>query len=164
MRVLVRSLRLILRIARAAPADALKFPPTGVFSKRLVDSEGKWDVEGQKKGEEIWWPGRGDPDTVRCTISNLNLAILINLQLTDDELAEYIAHRGAAAFHPSSTARLGTSEAGSVVAADLKVHGVAGLRIVDASVFPEPPAAHPVALVVALAERTADVIKGVVKL
>ncbi|VDC03054.1 unnamed protein product [Peniophora sp. CBMAI 1063] len=147
MRVLVRSLRLILRIARAAPADALKFPPTGVFSKRLVDAEGKWDVEGQKKGEGIWWPGRADPET-----------------LTDEELAEYIAHRGAAAFHPSSTARLGTSDTDSVVGADLKVHGVAGLRVVDASVFPEPPAAHPVALVVALAERAADVIKGVVKL
>ena len=65
MRVLVRSLRLILQIARAAPTDALKFPPTGVFSKRLVDKGGRWDVEGQKKGEGIWWPGRADPDTVR---------------------------------------------------------------------------------------------------
>ena len=59
---------------------------------------------------------------------------------------------------------MGTSEADSVVGADLKVHGVASLRIVDASVFPEPPAAHPVALVVAMAERAADIIKGVVKL
>ncbi|KZV65224.1 GMC oxidoreductase [Peniophora sp. CONT] len=147
MRVLVRSLRLILRIARAAPQDALRFPPTGVFSKRLTDDEGRWDVEGQKKGEGVWWPGRADPDT-----------------LPDEELAEYISHRGAAAFHPSSTARLGTSEEDSVVGADLKVHGVRGLRVVDASVFPEPPAAHPVALVVALAERAADIIKGIVKL
>lgn len=65
MRVLVRSLRLILRIARSAPAEALKFPPTGVFSKRLVDADGKWDVEGQKKSEGVWWPGRADPDMVR---------------------------------------------------------------------------------------------------
>ena len=86
------------------------------------------------------------------------------MQLTDEELAEYIAHRGAAAFHPTSSARLGTSEADSVVGANLKIHGVIGLRVVDASVFPEPPAAHPVALVVAVAERAADIIKGVVSL
>ncbi|VDC03057.1 unnamed protein product [Peniophora sp. CBMAI 1063] len=64
----------------------------------------------------------------------------------------------------TSTARLGTSQADSVVGT-LKGHGATGLRVVDASVSLEPPAAHPVVLVVALAERPGeDVTEGAVKL
>lgn len=49
--------------------------------------------------------------------------------------------------------------ASSVVDAQLKVHGVTGLRIVDASIFPTHVSGHPCATVIAVAEKAADMIK-----
>ncbi len=55
---------------------------------------------------------------------------------TDEELIADIRARCGTVFHPSCTCRMGPDPAGSVVDNRLKMHGVAGLRIVDASVFP----------------------------
>lgn len=57
-------------------------------------------------------------------------------------------------YHPASTCPIG-----SVVDEELKVLGVHGLRVCDASVFPDIIAGPPAATVVAFAERTADLIK-----
>lgn len=54
---------------------------------------------------------------------------------------------------------MGTSENDSVVDASLRVHGIRGLRIVDASIFPQQVSGHPCAAVVAVAEKGADLIK-----
>lgn len=57
------------------------------------------------------------------------------------------------------SARMGSSESDSVVDASLRVHGIRGLRVVDASIFPQQVSGHPVAAVVAVAEKAADLIK-----
>ncbi|KAI8940814.1 hypothetical protein NX059_002076 [Plenodomus lindquistii] len=70
--------------------------------------------------------------------------------------------RGAAGtlYHPASSCKLGPKELGGVVNEELKVYGVEGLRIVDASIMPILPAAHTMATVYAVAEKAADIIKG----
>lgn len=55
---------------------------------------------------------------------------------SDDDLIADIRARSGTVYHPSCTARMGRDTATSVVGPDLKVHGVEGLRVCDASVFP----------------------------
>ena len=63
-------------------------------------------------------------------------------------------------FHPVGTARMGTSSKTSVVDSSLCVHGIAGLRIVDASIFPKQLSGHPTAPIIAIAEKASDMILG----
>ncbi|MGB7270961.1 MAG: GMC oxidoreductase, partial [Albidovulum sp.] len=55
---------------------------------------------------------------------------------SDEDLISDFRARSGTVFHPSCTARMGQDATNSVVDADLRVHGVDGLRVCDASVFP----------------------------
>ena len=57
------------------------------------------------------------------------------VQEDEDLIADFRARSGTV-YHPSCTARMGPDPASSVVDSDLRVHGVSGLRVCDASVFP----------------------------
>ncbi|KAJ4361106.1 uncharacterized protein N0V89_001675 [Didymosphaeria variabile] len=74
---------------------------------------------------------------------------------SDAEIDERVTRVGNTFFHAAGSAAMG-----KVVDTKLKVHGVDGLRVVDASVFPLPITAHYQAIVYALAERAADIISG----
>ncbi|KAK0102249.1 hypothetical protein ONS95_005872 [Cadophora gregata] len=63
-------------------------------------------------------------------------------------------------YHPAGTCGMGPREKGGVVDAELKVYGVRGLRVVDASVFPIMPRGNIITSVYAVAERAADMIKA----
>ncbi|KAF8665692.1 hypothetical protein AX16_000145 [Volvariella volvacea WC 439] len=82
--------------------------------------------------------------------------------LTDDaSYDEYIRNNAAVVFHPCGTASMSPVGAQwGVVDPDLRVKGVAGLRVVDASVLPFVPSAHTQAPVYIIAERAADLIKA----
>lgn len=78
---------------------------------------------------------------------------------SDDELRAYIRNMTSAVHHPGGTCRMGT-DANSVVDGELKVRGIAGLRVVDASIFPRVVSGNTNAPAVMVAEKAADIILG----
>ena len=78
----------------------------------------------------------------------------------DDDAAvlDFCRNHGATIFHPVGTCRMG-SDGMAVVDARLRVHGVPGLRVVDASVMPTLVSGNTHAPVVMLAEKAADMIR-----
>jgi choline dehydrogenase len=74
---------------------------------------------------------------------------------SEEELRAHVARTTFAIYHP-----VGTCAIGSVVDGELRVQGLDGLRVVDASVMPTVPRGNTNAPVIALAERAADLVKG----
>jgi choline dehydrogenase len=85
---------------------------------------------------------------------------------TDAEVQEFIRREVGTLYHPVGTCamggdpRLAGAKLATVVDPELRVHGVDGLRVVDASVMPTVPRGNTNAPTIALAERAADVIIG----
>ena len=85
---------------------------------------------------------------------------------TDHEMRDYIRANIASTYHPAGTCAMGGDVARSASGYDsvvdplLRVRGVAGLRIVDASVMPTLPRGNTNAPTIAIAERAADLIAG----
>ncbi|KAJ7876158.1 GMC oxidoreductase, partial [Mycena olivaceomarginata] len=139
----IMGMRLLMRIARTKPfVDSLDLPK---------DSKDK---------TSLFWPTDCNPDTV-----------------SDDDLEAWTRLHGQSTGHPvcfpsstypiflgsnsesqTSSARMGSNPSTSVVDSRLKVHGVEGLRVCDASAFPTQVSGHPTAVIVAVAERAADLI------
>ena len=76
---------------------------------------------------------------------------------TDADLLETVRQTGETVFHPTSTCRMGT-DADSVVDSQLRVRGLQGLRVADASVMPAVVSGNTNAAVIAIAEKAADLI------
>ncbi|KAL8973609.1 MAG: hypothetical protein Q9197_002148 [Variospora fuerteventurae] len=74
----------------------------------------------------------------------------------------YLRDNAVTTHHSCGTAAMLPREKGGVVDQDLIVYGTKNLRIVDASIFPVIPQANPMSTVYAVAERAADLIKGIV--
>jgi choline dehydrogenase len=79
---------------------------------------------------------------------------------TDEEILDWVARDGETAYHPSCTARMGVGELSVVDPASMRVHGVDGLRVVDASVLPYVTNGNIYAPVMMVAEKAADLILG----
>jgi choline dehydrogenase len=76
----------------------------------------------------------------------------------DAGLDEYTRNNAWTVFHPCGTCRMGKDAAAAAVDPRLRVHGVAGLRVVDASVFPNVTSGNTNAPAIMVAERAADLI------
>ena len=80
---------------------------------------------------------------------------------TDEEILEFWKSDSMSTYHPVGTAKMGPAEdPDAVVDHELRVHGIEGLRVVDASIFPLIPSGNTHAPVVAVADRAADLILG----
>jgi choline dehydrogenase len=79
---------------------------------------------------------------------------------TDQEILDWVARDAETALHPSCTAKMGVDDMAVVDPATMRVHGVQGLRVVDASVMPYVTNGNIYAPVMMLAEKAADLIIG----
>lgn len=75
------------------------------------------------------------------------------------ELRDYIRRVAGTVWHPAGTCRMGTDRE-AVVDEQLRVHGIEGLRIADASVMPKLVNGNPNAAIMMIAEKAADLIRG----
>ena len=99
-------------------------------------------LEMDNDESSLYWPMNADPDKV-----------------TDDQLWKWMTKRSFTLYHPVTSARMAPSPADGVVGLDLSVHGVEGLSVCDASIFPEQISGHPTAAIIAIAEKYADMLK-----
>ncbi len=172
MNVLVRGVRFSMRIGRTERVKGVLEP--------MADSADK---------EDFFYMGDADPDRVRTQSHHpliLTLLYFAPGDMTDYGRGDqgihpqslqrrvppcaflpsypplppaYVTVRTHGLFLQTSTARIGASPETGVVDAHLRVFGVKGLRVVDASAFPNQISGHPAAAVVAVAEKAADIIK-----
>ncbi|MEV4299649.1 choline dehydrogenase [Microbispora rosea] len=79
---------------------------------------------------------------------------------TDEQILDWVAKDGETALHPSCTAKMGVDEMSVVDPLTMGVHGLEGLRVVDASVMPYVTNGNIYAPVMMVAEKAADLILG----
>ena len=108
-----------------------------------------------------------DPDDMRIMVAAFRIArqiaatepfrSLVTEQLrpgpdikSDEQIADYVRKVGSTVYHPCGTCRMGEDD-GAVVDSQLRVRGIDGLRVVDASVMPAMPSPniHPATIMVA---------------
>jgi choline dehydrogenase len=79
---------------------------------------------------------------------------------TDEQVLDWVSRDGETALHPSCTCAMGTGEPSVVDPSTMNVHGVEGLKVVDASVMPYVTNGNIYAPVMMIAEKAADLILG----
>jgi choline dehydrogenase len=79
---------------------------------------------------------------------------------SDDAVLEDIRQRASTVFHPVSTCRMGPDPGSDVVNAALEIHGLEGIRVIDASVFPMVTSGNTNASTIMVAEKGADLVLG----
>lgn len=79
---------------------------------------------------------------------------------SDEQVLRWVGRRAQNGLHPTSTARMGTDADAVVDPSSMRVHGVGGLRVVDASVFPDVPNSNTYGPVLMVAERASDLVLG----
>jgi choline dehydrogenase-like flavoprotein len=79
---------------------------------------------------------------------------------TDAQIEQVIRRYADTVYHPVGSCRMGPDPGHDVVDAQLRVHGLAGLRVVDASIMPRIVSGNTNAPVIMIAEKAADMIQN----
>jgi choline dehydrogenase len=158
--------------------------PTGrgfTAAATVVDVASRGQVR-LRSADPTWRPSidpayYSDPADWDCMLAGMRMLIEIGRQpaigrflasphlpghldgITDEELGDHIRAETQTLYHPVGTCAMGTGEH-AVVDPELRVHGVAGLRVVDASVMPKVVRGNTNAPTIMIAERAADLIKN----
>ena len=82
---------------------------------------------------------------------------------SDQQLLEHARARGGTVYHPTSTCKMGVDQM-AVVDPQLRVHGIDGLRVADASVMPTVISGNTNAATIMIGERCADLVREEVRL
>ncbi|WP_372487750.1 GMC family oxidoreductase [Corynebacterium mastitidis] len=111
-------------------------------------------VEGIKKAREIV----SQPAMARYVKRELFPGADVQ---TDEEIAEYVAKTHNTVYHPAGSCRMGAADdAEAPLDPELRVKGVEGLRVCDASAMPQLTAVNPNITVMLMGERAAELIRG----
>jgi choline dehydrogenase-like flavoprotein len=82
---------------------------------------------------------------------------------TDDDIRDILRARVDTVYHPVGTCKMGLDDALAVVDPALRVHGLSGLRVVDASIMPTLIGGNTNAPAIMIGEKAADLIRGEVR-
>jgi len=137
-----------IRLKSANPAD-----PPAINANYLSDADGydlRMLVEGVRLSREIF--AAPAFDAYRGSEIFPGSAVQ-----SDADIAAFIRRKAETVYHPVGTCRMGAGD-DAVVDSELRVHGIAGLRVVDASVMPSLPGGNTNAPTIMIAERAADLI------
>jgi len=143
-----------LRLKSASPWDFPSMNPNYCRSKDDVQKL----VRGVKLILKI---ARTQPLAPLLDHTNTNPELHHQLHLkTDEELEAFVRERVETLYHPIGTCKMAPIDQGGVVDSTLKVHGISGLRVCDASIFPTIVSGHTAGAVIASAEKLADILKA----
>ncbi|MDO4904274.1 MAG: GMC family oxidoreductase N-terminal domain-containing protein [Lautropia sp.] len=111
-------------------------------------------IDGMRLGRRMLSTTRMSPYFVREAMPGLECQ-------TDDEFLDFAKQQGATVYHVIGTCRMGPADRhDSVVGHDLRVHGLEGLRVVDASIMPTMPSVNTNATALMIGEKGSDLILG----
>jgi len=157
------------------PGDGMTVGPTLVSVKsrgRVTLRSADPDVH-----PDIWTNALEHPDDVASLLAGFRLARQIGeasafdeyrgdetlpgtVVDSDDEIVDFMRQRAELLYHPTCTARMGPDPTDAVVDPELRVHGIDGLRIADASVMPSVVRGNTNAPTIMIAEKASDLILG----
>lgn len=136
------------KLKSANPAEY----PTFRFNYLEAESDRRQMIDGVRRTREMVqqraWDGLRGPELTPGAAAK-----------TDAEILAWIRSVGTTEYHPCSSCRMGTDER-SVTDGAGRVHGIEGLRVIDASIMPNNVTANLNAPVIMMAEKLADAIRG----
>ena len=141
-----------LKLKTANPADAPAMHPNYL----ATETDRRTIIDGLKLARRLL----GTPDMQHFIASEYIPGSAVQ---TDEELLGYAKQYGGTVYHPTSTCKMG-SDAMAVVDAELRVHGIGGLRVVDASIMPAVVSGNTNAATIMIGEKAADMMRQRVRL
>ncbi len=139
-----------LRLRSADP-----FTPVAIHANYLGDADGhdlKTMIEGVRLSRQIFAQAPFDPYR--------GAEIFPGAEAGDDRALEaFVRRKAETIYHPVGTCRMGIDDT-AVVDSELRVHGLRGLRVVDASVMPNLPGGNTNAPAIMIAEHAADLLRA----
>jgi choline dehydrogenase-like flavoprotein len=115
-----------------------------------------YDVRAMREGMRMAQAMAATPGFAKLIRANLTPKVTLR---SDDEIDAFVRQAMTTIYHPAGTCKIGVDRM-SVVDPEFRVRGVEGLRVIDASVLPEPIGGNLNAPVLMLAEKASDILRG----